>query len=201
MNKLFGLSYKNELFRKAIHLLSIIFPIFYLFNTKTKTLYFLIIIFIFILIIEFFRNKKSSISLLFNKYLSNVVRKYEKTALMSATYLVISALLTIIIFDKNIAILALLIASICDTSAAVFGMKFGRIYFYNNKSLEGTFAFIFSGLGVVCIYNIYTQYDLYIIGIIAVIISSITEHITPTKFDNLTIPLSAALSITLFKLL
>ena len=94
MNKLLGLSYKNELFRKLIHLLSIIFPIFYLFNTKTKTLYFLIIIFIIILIIEFFRNKKSLISILFNKYLGNVVRKYEKTGLMSATYLIISALLT-----------------------------------------------------------------------------------------------------------
>ena len=61
--------------------------------------------------------------------------------------------------------------------------------------------FIYSGLSIVFIYNIYAQYDLYIIGILTVIISSITEHITPTKFDNLTIPLSAALSITLFKLL
>ena len=201
MNKLLGLSYKNELFRKLIHLLSITFPVFYLFNTKANTLYFLILCLALILIIEFSRKKKSAISILFNKYLGNVVREYEKNSLMSATYLTASAFLTIILFDKNIAILALLIGCICDTNAALFGMKFGKIYFYNNKSLEGTFAFIFSGLIILFFYNIYIQSELYIIGIIAVIIASITEHVTPTKFDNLTIPLSAGISITLLALL
>ena len=81
-----------------------------------------------------------------------------------------------------------------------------KIFIINDKQLNafvtpGQKIFIFSGLIIVFFYTIYIQSELYIIGIIAVIISSITEHVTPTKFDNLTIPLSAGISMGLLKLL
>ena len=120
---------------------------------------------------------------------------------MSATLLVMSAVFCIAFFDKQVSIISLLILSVSDSFAAIFGLKYGRIRIINNKSLEGTYAFIISALAILFFTHFYLNFDVSLFtGILSVIIVSIIEHATPTKFDNITIPFSSCFLLTFFNL-
>ncbi len=131
------------------------------------------------------------------KVLKNVIRSYEENRPMTATYLIIVSTIIIYIFDRNIAIYSLLIASVSDSAAALYGIKYGKIKVLNNKTLEGTFAFILSGFILIFIfYFIIDGTSLLLLPLLSVILSGIIEHITIGKYDNITTPLSYALFMT-----
>ena len=202
MNSYVFLSFKNELYRKLIHVLSSAIPIFYLFNDKAITVVFTFIILICMLLIEIFRKKSVFVASLFKQLLGSFVRDYEKNDFMSGTYLMVASFLTVALFDKYTAILSLLILSICDSAAAITGMRFGNIKIFNNKTIEGTLAFILTGFIIIILYDqlIISNFN-YFYSIIMIFIVSIIEHITPTKFDNITIPLSSAIIISFLNIL
>ena len=52
--------------------------------------------------------------------------------------------ITALLFNKEIAIASMLITSVSDSLAAIFGMKYGKIQLVNNKSLEGFIVFSIS---------------------------------------------------------
>ena len=201
MNKIDILPFKNELNRKIIHLSSSIIPFFYIFNSFRLTITLSVILLFLILLIEIFRRKKNILSIFFNNLLGSVVRDYEKKDLMSATYLVFSSIITILFFDKNIAILSIFILTICDAVAAVAGMKFGKNTIMHNKTIEGTFAFAITGLFILFFYySILDLNKLFIPGIFGILVIAIIEHITPTKFDNISIPIFSAILFTIINL-
>ena len=195
------LPFKNELRRKSIHLLSSLIPIAYIFFNKKLIFILVLFLFLILLIIEVSRFKKNLISLYFNKILGSVVRNYEQSSMMSATLLVLAALFSIAFFDKQVTIISLLILSISDSLAAIFGLKYGCIKIINNKSLEGTYAFIISALAILFLTHFYLNFNIALFtGILSIIIVSIIEHVTPTKFDNITIPISSCFLLTFFNL-
>ena len=192
------LPFKNEVYRKSIHLLSSLIPIAYIFFNKKLIFILVLFLFLILLIIEVSRFKKNLISLYFNKILGSVVRNYEQSSMMSATLLVLAALFSIAFFDKQVTIISLLILSISDSLAAIFGLKYGCIKIINNKSLEGTYAFIISALTILFLTHFYLNFNIALFtGILSIIIVSIIEHVTPTKFDNITIPISSCLCLIL----
>ena len=69
----------------------------------------------------------------------------------------------------------------------------------NNKTLEGSMAFLISGLIVCAITMIIFEYfnDNYLILFISIFVATIFEHITPSKFDNITIPFSMGICLTI----
>ena len=195
------LPFKNELRRKSIHLLSSLIPIAYIVINKKLIFTLVLLLFLTLIVIELLRFKKNLISLYFNKFLGSVVRNYEQSSLMSATLLVMAAVFCIVFFDKQVTIISLLILSVSDSIAAIFGLKYGHTRIINNKSLEGTYAFIISALFILFFTHFYLNFDIALFtGILSVILVSIIEHVTPTKFDNITIPFSSCLLLTFFNL-
>jgi len=182
----FNLSYNKEINRKKFHLLSLFIPIFYIIYPD-NILQFVLFLSIIILIIDFLRiTKLYEIS-----YLNQVIRKYEINKPMTATYLALTSLFIIYFFDKNIAVYSLLLASISDTSAALYGMKYGNAKLLNNKTIEGTFAFIISGIiSIYIFYFIINFTSSLLIPIFGTIVSGLVEHLSPGKYDNITVPLS-----------
>ena len=87
------------------------------------------------------------------------------------------------IFPKNIAVFSMFILCFSDTLAALFGRKFGKIKI-GNKSLEGFFAFIFSGLLISCIF----QNIPFFIRFASVIFAGLIELNSIKINDNITIP-------------
>ena len=92
--------------------------------------------------------------------------------------------------------------AICDTVAAIYGIKYGKIKLLFNKTLEGSFAFLIVGCILVFVLNYFINTKLDIIFLmICTLIATITESITPTKYDNITVPLFTALLLYLFYLI
>ena len=196
------LNYKNEIKRKKIHLLSFLIPLYYLLFPGSILL-FVTLLLTSILIIDIYRlcfNQKINIPII--KHINNTIRPYEKNSPMSATLLVITSLIIILIFKRDIAIISISMVALCDTIAAIYGMKYGKIKLLFNKTLEGSFAFLVVGCFLVFLLNYFITIKLDIIFlIICTLIATITESITPTKYDNITVPVSTALALYVFYLI
>ena len=133
---------RGEVSRKLIHLTNVIIPVGYLFLFPSKIHMLIIlsclsVIFIFL---DFSRTRIGWIKTIFGKMFNFMLRTHELDGrLTGATWVVIGSFLTVALFQKEIAILALLFMGLGDTVAALFGAKFGRIHIWN-KTVEGTLA-------------------------------------------------------------
>lgn len=187
--------YKDEITRKLIHLCSLLIPVIYYFiprETGIKALAFWVV---FSLLIEAGRYFSPAFSKLFYSFFGFMLRKHErdgkKKNLTGATYVFISAFVCIILFPKLIFITAFTVLIISDTSAALFGRKFGRHKFLA-KSFEGTLAFFLTACIVVLLAPKAQGAAMeYYIGFAAAAVGAIVENISyGWADDNLSIPLS-----------
>ena len=181
---------KSEYIRKLIHLSILIIPISYYYVFQDKR-FFLISLFFFVLIflaIDLFREKNKYIKILFNLFFNRMMRKHELNgALTGASWVMISAFFTILIFPKNIAILSLIFMSVGDTVAGLVGRRVGKLKI-GEKTLEG-FVFGFLACAIIS-YN----YKLipFSISIYGSLVGMIFEVLPLPLDDNLKIPLSSA---------
>jgi len=193
------LDYRNEIKRKKFHLLSIFIPIFYILYPD-GILYFVFLLSLILLTIDFFRIfSNSKLNTFYEKFLKDMTRGYESKRPMTATYLVLTSFFIILFFNKEFSILAISIVSICDAMAAIFGMKYGTIKILHNKTLEGSLAFMISGLMIIFILTMILSFKLDIMYLIFIlIISCIVEAITPGKYDNISTPISISIISSIF---
>ena len=194
------IQYKDELFRKLIHLFSLSIPIVYYFITTEVATIILGILAALALIIDLSRYLHPETGKIFYKIFGFLLREHEldhkKKNLNGATYVLISALISVLIFPKVIFISAFSILIISDSAAALIGRKFGKRKFLS-KSLEGTLTFFVSA----CIVILFTPkvggfIEEYLIGFIAAFVGAIVENISfKLVDDNLSIPLSVGFTM------
>ena len=181
---------KSEYIRKLIHLSNLIIPILYYYVFQDKN-FFLISLFFFVLIflaIDIYREKNKYIKIFFDKFFNKMMRKHELNgALTGASWVMISAFVTILIFPKNIAILSLIFMSIGDTVAGLAGRRIGKLKI-GEKTVEG-FVIGFLACAIIS-YN----YKLipFPISIFGSLVGMIFEVLPLPLDDNLKIPLSSA---------
>ncbi len=194
------IQYKDELFRKLIHFISLSIPIVYYFITTEAAAIILGILAATALIIDLGRHLHSETGKIFYKMFGFLLREHEldhkKKNLNGATYVLISALISVLIFPKVIFISAFSILIISDSAAALIGRKFGKRKFLS-KSFEGTLTFFVSA----CIVILFTPKvsgfsEEYLIGFIAAFVGAIIENISfKLVDDNLSIPLSVGFTM------
>ena len=194
------INYRDELVRKLIHLFSLSIPVIYYFIPSSVSINILAVLTIIALIIDLGRFFSSSFANIFYKVFGFLLRKHEldekKKNLTGATYVLISALISGIIFPKVIFVTAFTILIISDTMAALIGRKFGKIKFLR-KSFEGTLSFFISASIVVFFTPKVGNFPMeYLIGIIAAFVGAIIENISyGFADDNLSIPLSVGFTM------
>ena len=110
-----------------------------------------------------------------------------------ATYILLSVCLTVAMYDKPIAIAALAFVIIGDSLAAIIGRKFGR-HKFKSKSVEGSLACL---LGTVIVALFVPELQLQI-GLLGAIVATVVEALSFGIDDNITVPILAGLSMTLF---
>jgi dolichol kinase len=194
------IQYKDELYRKLIHLFSLSIPIVYYFISTETAAIILGILAALALIIDWGRYHHPETGKFFYNIFGFLLREHEldhkKKNLNGATYVLISALISVLIFPKVIFISAFSILIISDSLAALIGRKFGRRKFLS-KSLEGTLTFFVSA----CIVILFTPkvsgfFEEYLIGFIAAFIGAIVENISfKLVDDNLSIPLTVGFTM------
>ena len=97
--------------------------------------------------------------------------------------------------------MAILIMTVSDTAAALYGKNFGKIHI-KNKTLEGSIAFLISGLFVIFLTPKF-DYSIaeYLIAIITLIITCLSEYLPYDIDDNVTVPIIfASLYLILIKI-
>ena len=189
------LPFKNEIYRKLIHFCSLLFSFLYIYN---DFLFFFTILFFSTLFITFINIYYYQIVSLINKKINIdfVIRDNEYHSFWSATLMMFGFLIITFFFNKEVAIVSMLITSISDPLAALFGIKYGQIKLFNNKTLEGSFIFI-SSTFLVMIFYLNTM-SIFIL-IISLMIA-LTELFTPMKYDNFSIPIVSALLLRGFNI-
>lgn len=193
------LTYKEEIFRKLIHLFDSIIPLSLFFFQKDFILNLLIPITFIFISLDFLRHQISYLNKIYLYFFSSVTRNIEKdnNILTGASYYLLGCSIVFLLFDNNNLIIAsLLIMTISDSFAAIIGIKYGKTKIYHNSSLEGSFAFFLCTLVIlnILIPSLNTL-NIIIIGILVTIVELISTH---KVNDNLTIPISSAILIYLF---
>lgn len=195
--------FEQELLRKGIHLISLSIPISYFFFNKDLLLYVLGPLTIISLVIDFISKENLEVKKIINKFFGKMLRPHETQKgliLTGATWVLISAFLSILIFPKLIAVTSLSILVVSDISSAIIGRRFGKTKFFN-KSFEGSIAFICSGVIMIIIIGILfsAPYSFFIAGVVASIIGAFVEVYSGIiKIDdNLSIPFSVGITLWL----
>ncbi len=191
-----------EIRRKSFHLIGLLIPICYHYLTKISALWILGIICILYLGVEIYRKSNHKFNHFFINTLRPIMRDSEHYAFAGTTYFLSGCWLTILFFDKDIAMLAIYLFIWSDLAAALAGKYWGNKKIIFNKSLEGSVAALIVALvtGVFCKPFIMNGLDMFTLCI-ASFLCAFLELFSPGNWDNFTIPIGAGLGITFFPVL
>ncbi|MBN1694944.1 hypothetical protein JW879_06055 [candidate division WOR-3 bacterium] len=129
---------------------------------------------------------------------SKGILKVRQGIITGTTALLISNIIVIAFFDKQIAIVSLLYMLFGDTASAVIGTKYGKVKI-GDKSLEGSLAFFITTMVIALIFSQWTGIHIHLIILIfGAIAATITEALPIEINDNLTVALAAAIVMQIF---
>ena len=180
--------------RKAIHLIGGLIPLLYLFLNLTKTQALLILgsLTLPFLLSDLLRLHLPHLNRWFLRCFYLAMRPGEETRPTGATYYLLACWLTILLFEKSVAVAALLILACGDTAASVFGQALGGYKLREGKTLAGSLAFL------VTAFLVTLPFFPTPIAFGGAFIAAVAELLPLPLDDNLSIPLSAGIAFTLF---
>ena len=187
----------EEIKRKIIHLSNSVIPLSYYFFVEDRMMmvWILFSITICFVTVDYFRFRIGWIQKWFRIFFSSMLRKHElEGKLTGATWAFIGATISVFLFEKDIAVLALLFMSVGDTVAALIGQRYGKIK-VGEKSLEG-----FAGGFISCIFiSIFFPSIIWINRISGSLAASLIELSPLPIDDNLMIPIVSGGVMALFR--
>lgn len=74
--------------------------------------------------------------------------KEEPGPILGETFFLLSTLFCIVFLERSVALCALLFLTFGDAASTIVGIRFGTKRFFNNKSTEGSLAFLVVSLAV-----------------------------------------------------
>ncbi len=186
---------QHELGRKTFHLAAAGVPATCFFLEEWPRIGLIAVLLMVSLSVDILRRRWLTFGRLFNAVFGRWLRDHEARQLTGATYFLLGCFLTAVLFrDRTIAIPAMLFLAVGDAAAALVGWRFGRLRI-GAKTLEGSLACF-----LICWLSSLFFVD-WQIGLIGAGIATLIE-LAPLPFnDNLTIPVTGALAMTLAQLL
>jgi dolichol kinase len=185
----------SELKRKAIHLASLSIPVGYFLSPASWDAWWqrgLLALVILSLAIEVFRLNHPRTRYVFRHFFGEMLRNHEEATLLGSTYLLIACLLSIHLFDKPVAVLALSFLILGDTVAAIVGKWIGRVRLFG-KTLEGSLACFAVCYGLTAAVPGVS----FPAGLVGAAVATLFELLPIPLDDNFRIPLSAGFAMEL----
>ena len=183
----------QELRRKSIHLLGLIFPILYVFTTQHTATIAVGAFLAIALGVELLKVLLPAFRGIFVRIFSPMLRSQERRGgLTGATYYLIGSFLCILFFDKTLAIVCLCFLTLGDLFAALIGKQWGRIKLFSRKSLEGSLACFIVCTAVALLIGLHP-----IVAIVGALVATLIELLPTGVDDNVTIPLISGLAMHL----
>jgi dolichol kinase len=179
----------SEYKRKLIHLFNLAIPFSYLYVFPEKWVFvklLSILMFLFI-IFDILRHKVAWVKSLFTLFINSMLRSHEQEGkLTGATWVMIGAVISIILFSKPVAIIALIFMSLGDSAAGLIGQRYGKHKIWN-KSWEGFFGGLFVCIIVGMNYSLLPM----TISLSGAVAAMVMEILPIPLDDNFKIPLGA----------
>lgn len=192
-----GLSYRSEVYRKMIHIgFSLLAACYLLFFDRSAMVWTFGVFTGIIVVGEILRMRFSFFTRVYRRVFGNVVRKSEEHTFTGATFTVFGAFVTVLIFEKSVAVYALLILALGDSLAALVGRRWGRRPLLD-KTVEGTVTFL-----LIAILLALTVPGVPRLGaVLGALVATAVELLPSPVNDNLMIPLSAAITLSMVNLI
>ncbi len=127
----------------------------------------------------------------FLRLFRSLIRSHEQEHLLGSTYFMIAALLSVLVFDKQIAISALTFLIIGDTVAAIIGKRFGTPRYWG-KSYQGSLACFLS-----CVLIGAALLDSVWVIVTGSLAAAIAEALPVPMDDNMRVPIISGLVMQL----
>ncbi len=181
---------KREIKRKIFHLVSMMFPLGYFVIERENMLIFIATLFVISLGMELGIIFIPSIGQYINPIFKSIMRGAEEKKISGATYLLAGAGITIYFFDKDVAIIALLLVSVSDTAAAIVGTAYGKVRLWG-KTLEGSTAY-FTATGILMMLMQSLTLEQMLVGLFT---GTLVELLPIPINDNLTMPVIAGFAM------
>ena len=186
-----NMSIGSELKRKSIHMSMIVIPVWYYFAPSPLGVLGLIIAMTITIIFDLLRLSDDRFRKFFLHLFKSLIRSHEEEHLLGSTHFMIAALISVLVFDKMIAISALTFLVLGDTAAAVIGKRFGKKLFWG-KSLAGSFACF-----VCCLIIGYLLLANEWVILAGAISATIVEALPVPMDDNMRVPIASGLIMQL----
>jgi phytol kinase len=186
------LGLKREAVRKLLHMLTVFIILLDLIFSKEFIIMFGVIFIIAYVVAEYFRFKGERVTFITDLVKYTARGKELKGWVLTPLYILISIIILIAmggtVIPSAAAYAGIIAATFGDSSAALFGKKFGRHshWILKGKSVEGSLAF-FSTTFVGSIFVVEWPIAMVVAALAAII------EIFSGEFDNFTIPFGAAL--------
>lgn len=179
------ISFLNEAKRKAIHLFALIIPISYYFLPQSIALLIYASVALASVTADVIRIKKYHLGRVLTWVLRPILRRHERRGFTGSSYILSAMVLSIIFFEKNIAVAVISFIIVGDVAAALVGRIFGKIKTISTKSLEGSSAFLFSCLLIIWAIPGFP----FEIGVVGALVATVVEALPLPIDDNFTVPL------------
>ena len=221
--------------RKFFHMLGLLIPIFFYLDIfknfgvwadPTRTLGLLLIFgtALLVMIVDLLRFRFDSFNRLFLSLFGRLMKEEEAHRFNAVTPYLISCGILFLFCAREVVTVCSIFLMVGDPAAAYIGSRWGRIRFWNNKSLEGMLAFVLLGmaaaLAFLCIHSFLepdsffalrdaskaVRLDLIFVIFMGALFAGISEffssiHMRGLWDDNLLVPLGAVLGIFLGSLI
>lgn len=177
-----------------IHLFSTVIPVLYYFASRDFMITLVGAGTVIMITLDLLKAYTFTFEKLYIKVFGRILRSdekdFRKNLFTGGTYYALGIFLAIILFPKEVAMLSILIMIWCDTMAALIGKLFGKRKIIGAKTLEGSIAFILTGVVLVIVLQYFLpEYNLYKAGFITVIFAAVFEQLSFIRInDNLSLP-------------
>ena len=138
----------------------------------------------------------------FIEWLGMLLKPGEERKVTAATYLAVTSLVVLLLFDLPIAGLALLYLAIGDPMAGIIGKRFGRLRWErwfqkgvaatSGKSVEGALAFLAASLSIAALLWTKDIYFTFWPAAVGAAVAATVEFLPIPLEDNATVPLASA---------
>ena len=182
---------RRELQRKSFHIGMIIVPVWVYLMPHTTALLGLILATFATVAIDLLRLSDHRLRKFFLRLFRSLIRPHEEEHLLGSTHYMIAALLSVVVFDHEIAIAALAFLVLGDAAAAIIGKRFGTPMFWG-KSPQGSFACfaVCLGLGWLLLPSPW-------LALVGAVTATVAEAMPSPLDDNMRVPIFGGIAMQL----
>lgn len=176
--------------------LALILIIYYLETDKKEALILIGSVVLFFLLLDLIRLIHKKTNVFFFQNIKDFYKLKEYKRFSSITLFLMASFLTVLIFDKAIAVLAVSYLIFGDFFSKFFGILFGRTRIFQ-KSLEGSLAHLNACLisGYIFLHFVSVPIPVFLTGVFA---ATVSEVLPLGVNDNFSVPLLSASSMSVF---